>query len=81
MTPTIIPKLKFEQLGACDAYLKSPKWRSDSETLLIDDEAIEIMLSDRQGVIYFNWLITHELVPMTLPELNELLKQRGTPKR
>jgi hypothetical protein len=81
MKTTIIPKEKFEKLDACRAYLDSPKWDNSNETLIIDDEAVAIMLSTRRGVVYFNWLVTHELVPMTMAELNALLKERGTPAR
>jgi hypothetical protein len=81
MKTTIIPKAEFEKHDACRAYLDSPKWNASNETLLIDDEAVAIMLSDRQGVVYFNWLVTHGLVPMTMTELNELLKERGIPAR
>jgi hypothetical protein len=80
MKVTIIPKSEFERLGACRAYLDSPKWRKDSETLLIDDEAMEIMLSTREGVTHLNWLVTHKLVPMTLDEFTETLKTHGTPE-
>jgi hypothetical protein len=81
MKTTIIPKAEFERLDACRAYLESPKWRTSDETLIIDDEAVTIMLSTRQGVVYFNWLVTHGLVPMTMAELNALLKERGLPAR
>jgi hypothetical protein len=80
MKVTIIPKSEFERLGACRAYLDSPKWDKSNETLRIDDEALEIMLSTREGVTHLNWLVTHKLVPMTLNEFNETLKTHGMPE-
>jgi hypothetical protein len=57
-------------LRACRVYLKSPEWDSGQQALVYADweETSKRLLSSHAGTGYLDWLVTHQLVPMTREE-------------
>lgn len=75
----IVTGAQLRSHKACDAYFKSPEWDSEQDALIYSDwsNTVERLLSSRTGTVYLDWLITHELVPMTRSEFIEARKTRG----
>jgi|GEM_PF-7064187 len=66
----VITKGQLEAVKACNVYLDSPEWDALEESLVYAnwEATVERLLATRAGSSYLAFLVSRELVPMTMTE-------------
>ena len=79
----VIAKDKLLALNACDAYLKSPEWDPARQALVYSDweATVDRLSATRDGIVFLEWLVARELVPMTRVELSGIRRAAREARR
>ena len=75
----VIPEATLKRHRACRGRFTSPWWDAKEQALVYGDwdEAVRQFLSSKDGTERLEWLVAHELVPMTKSEFHAAKTARG----